>query len=151
MCIVCSPTSRSFHKVCALKTKGSPKSCCPEYFYKNTFYSVACTNLSVFKIWALQRVLNSSCFVVIGGHVKVSDTKSEGGEGSEAGEGVMATVMEEEEGKGEMEAEGEESDKSDNEEAICPICLNELDEGEDLLVCSSCHNHLHQHCMDICK
>ena len=80
--------------------------------------------------------------------MKVSVTKSEGGEGSEAGEGAMATVMEEE---GEGEGEGEESDKSDNEEAICPICLNELDEGEDLLVCSGCHNHLHQHCMDICK
>ena len=45
------------------------------------------------------------------------------------------------------------SDKSDVEEAedVCPICLNELDEGEDLLVCSGCHNHLHQHCMDICE
>ena len=76
--------------------------------------------------------------------MKLSMTKSDSGEGSEGGDGVMATVMEE-------EGEGEESDKSDNEEAICPICLNELDEGEDLLVCSSCHNHLHQHCMDICK
>ena len=74
--------------------------------------------------------------------MKVSVTRSVDDEGSEAGEGVMATVIEE---------EGEESDKSDNEEAVCPICLNELDEGEDLLVCSSCHNHLHQHCMDICK
>ena len=79
--------------------------------------------------------------------MKGSVTKSEGGAGSETGEeGAMATVIEEE-----GEGEGEESDKSDNEEAICPICLNELDEGEDLLVCSSCHNHLHQHCMDICK
>lgn len=77
--------------------------------------------------------------------MKVSVTKSDGGDGSEASEGVMATVIEEE-----REGEGE-SDKSDNEEAICPICLNELDEGEDLLICSSCHNHLHQHCMDICK
>ena len=76
--------------------------------------------------------------------MNVSATKSAGGEGSE---GVMATVIEEEgEEPGEVE-----DDKSDNEEAICPICLNELDEGEDLLVCSSCHNHLHQHCMDICK
>lgn len=83
--------------------------------------------------------------------MKVSVTKNEGGEGSEAGEGAMATVIEEEGEEGEGEGEGEESDKSDNEEAICPICLNELDEGEDLLVCSSCHNHLHQHCMDICK
>ncbi len=85
--------------------------------------------------------------------MKVSVSKSDAGEGSEGGEGVMATVMEEEgEGEaGEGEAGEGESDKSDNEEAICPICLNELDEGEDLLVCSSCHNHLHQHCMDICK
>ncbi len=44
------------------------------------------------------------------------------------------------------------SDKSDGEEEeVCPICLNELDEGEDLLVCSGCHNQLHQHCMDICE
>ena len=73
-------------------------------------------------------------------------TKSDSCEGSDGSGEVMTTVMEEEE-----EGEGEESDKSDNEEAVCPICLNELDEGEDLLVCSSCHNHLHQHCMDICK
>lgn len=82
--------------------------------------------------------------------MKVSVTKSDGGERSEGGESVMATVMEEGEGEGGEAVEGE-SDKSDNDEAICPICLNELDEGEDLLVCSSCHNHLHQHCMDICK
>ena len=46
-----------------------------------------------------------------------------------------------------------ESDKSDMEETedVCPICLNELDEGEDLLVCSGCHNHLHHHCMDVCE
>jgi len=43
------------------------------------------------------------------------------------------------------------SDKSEGEEDVCPICLNELDEGEDLLVCSGCHNHLHQHCMDVCE
>ncbi len=42
------------------------------------------------------------------------------------------------------------SDKSEEEE-VCPICLNELDEGEDLLVCSGCHNQLHQHCMDVCE
>lgn len=50
---------------------------------------------------------------------------------------------------------GEDSDKSEgsdkSEEEVCPICLNELDEGEDLLVCSGCHNQLHQHCMDICE
>lgn len=50
-------------------------------------------------------------------------------------------------GEGEEEGEGE----SDKEEDICPICLNELDEGEDLLVCPGCNNHLHQHCMDICE
>ena len=42
-------------------------------------------------------------------------------------------------------------DKSDGEEEVCPICLNELDEGEDLLTCSGCNNQLHQHCMDVCK
>lgn len=88
----------------------------------------------------------SPCFLltVISGSTKDSLVKSDSCEGSEDIGEVMATVVEEEE-------EGEESDKSDNEEAICPICLNELDEGEDLLVCSSCHNHLHQHCMEICK
>ena len=34
---------------------------------------------------------------------------------------------------------------------MCPICLNELDEGEDLISCDGCHNQLHQHCMDICE
>ena len=82
-------------------------------------------------------------FPVIGGTAKVSIVKSGSTESQEEEREGMTTVMEEE--------EGEESDKSDNEEAVCPICLNELDEGEDLLVCSSCHNHLHQHCMDICK
>lgn len=50
--------------------------------------------------------------------------------------------------EGEGEGEGGESDK---EEDICPICLNELDEGEDLLICPGCNNRLHQHCMDICE
>ena len=45
----------------------------------------------------------------------------------------------------------DDSDKSSAEEDVCPICLNELDEGEDLLVCAGCHNRLHQHCMDVCK
>ena len=49
----------------------------------------------------------------------------------------------------EEQEEGEGSDKG--EEDICPICLNELDEGEDLLICPQCTNHLHQHCMDICE
>ena len=71
-------------------------------------------------------------------------TKSDSVDSGEGSNG-MNTLIEEDE-------EGEDSDKSEeNEEAICPICLNELDEGEDLLVCSGCHNHLHQHCMDICK
>ena len=51
-----------------------------------------------------------------------------------------------------VRGEGGESDKSEGEEEVCPICLNELDEGEDLLVCSGgCHNQLHQHCMDVCE
>ncbi len=50
---------------------------------------------------------------------------------------------------GEEREGGEGSDKE--EEDICPICLNELDEGEDLLICPGCTNHLHQHCMDICE
>ena len=81
---------------------------------------------------------------VVGGRGKVPVVKSGSCDSNEGEREGMTTVAEEEEGEGE-------SDKSDNEEAICPICLNELDEGEDLLVCSSCHNHLHQHCMDICK
>ena len=65
---------------------------------------------------------------------------------------------EREEGDGECEDEREgggeegergESDKSE-EEDVCPICLNELDEGEDLITCHRCGNRLHQHCMDIC-
>ena len=48
------------------------------------------------------------------------------------------------------EVERGESDKSE-EEDICPICLNELDEGEDLITCRRCGNQLHQHCMDICE
>ena len=92
--------------------------------------------------------LSLSLSSVISGIEKASLSKSGSLEGGEGDGEVMATVVEEEEGEVE---EGEESEKSDNEEAICPICLNELDEGEDLLVCSSCHNHLHQHCMEICK
>ena len=88
---------------------------------------------------------------MLGGSGKAYLTKGGSCDSSEGGGEVMATVMEEGGEEGEGEGEGEESDKSDNEEAVCPICLNELDEGEDLIVCSSCHNHLHQHCMDICK
>jgi len=51
----------------------------------------------------------------------------------------------------EQEREETEGGESDKEEDVCPICLNELDEGEDLLVCPGCHNHLHQHCMDVCE
>ena len=61
---------------------------------------------------------------------------------------VGVCVVEEEAGQEREEPEGGESDK---EEDVCPICLNELDEGEDLLVCPGCHNHLHQHCMDVCE
>ena len=56
--------------------------------------------------------------------------------------------------EGDGDAEHQEVDAgagSEREEDICPICLNELDEGEDLLICPGCSNHLHQHCMDICK
>ena len=49
------------------------------------------------------------------------------------------------------EREDNEGGDSDKEEDVCPICLNELDEGEDLLICPGCSNHLHQHCMDICE
>lgn len=56
-----------------------------------------------------------------------------------------------EEQEGEVGEEEEEGGESDKDEDICPICLNELDEGEDLLICRRCNNHLHQHCMDICK
>ena len=60
-----------------------------------------------------------------------------------------------EEGDGECEGEGEEGERGDSdkseEEDICPICLNELDEGEDLINCRRCGNRLHQHCMDICE
>ena len=62
---------------------------------------------------------------------------------------IVEGVSSEEDGNG---GEGEESEESDKEEEnICPICLNELDEGEDLLICPQCTNHLHQHCMDICE
>ena len=65
----------------------------------------------------------------------VSDKVREEGDGEDGGgEGV----------------EREESDKSE-EEDVCPICLNELDEGEDLITCRRCGNRLHQHCMDICE
>ena len=66
---------------------------------------------------------------------------------------VAAEKTNSEVGDGESEVErGEdvESDKSE-EEDVCPICLNELDEGEDLITCRRCGNRLHQHCMDICE
>ena len=41
---------------------------------------------------------------------------------------------------------------SDEEDEICPICLLEIVEGEDLLECiNGCHIELHRHCMEICK
>ena len=42
--------------------------------------------------------------------------------------------------------------ESDEEDEICPICLLEIVEGEDLVECvSGCHIELHRHCMEICK
>jgi len=41
---------------------------------------------------------------------------------------------------------------SDEEDDICPICLLEIVEGEDLVECiHGCHIELHRHCMEICK
>lgn len=41
---------------------------------------------------------------------------------------------------------------SDEEDEICPICLLEIVEGEDLVECDKgCHIELHRHCMEICK
>jgi len=41
---------------------------------------------------------------------------------------------------------------SDEEDDICPICLLEIVEGEDLVECiNGCHIELHRHCMEICK
>ena len=43
-------------------------------------------------------------------------------------------------------------EESDEEDEICPICLLEIVEGEDLVECvSGCHIELHRHCMEICK
>ena len=64
-------------------------------------------------------------------------------------EGDGESVEVEERGEMVMDDSGD-SDKSD-EEDVCPICLNELDEGEDLITCHRCGNRLHQHCMDICE
>ena len=42
--------------------------------------------------------------------------------------------------------------ESDEEDKICPICLLEIVEGEDLVECvNGCHIELHRHCMEICK
>ena len=42
--------------------------------------------------------------------------------------------------------------ESDEEDEICPICLLEIVEGEDLVECvKGCHIELHRHCMEICK
>lgn len=64
----------------------------------------------------------------------------------EAGDGESGGVERGESGEGERG----DSDKSEDED-VCPICLNELDEGEDLITCRRCVNRLHQHCMDICE
>ena len=64
----------------------------------------------------------------------------------EAGDGESGVVERGESGEGERG----DSDKSEDED-VCPICLNELDEGEDLITCRRCVNRLHQHCMDICE
>ena len=73
------------------------------------------------------------------------------GEGKEREEGDGECLGDREcVGGGGEEGEREESDKSE-EEDVCPICLNELDEGEDLITCRCCGNRLHQHCMDICE
>ena len=46
----------------------------------------------------------------------------------------------------EVESDDEEEDE------ICPICLLEIVEGEDLVECvKGCHIELHRHCMEICK
>lgn len=68
----------------------------------------------------------------------------------EAGDGESGEVEREGSGEAEGEVERGDSDKSE-EEDVCPICLNELDEGEDLITCRRCVNRLHQHCMDICE
>lgn len=42
--------------------------------------------------------------------------------------------------------------ESDEEDEICPICLLEIVEGEDLVECvKGCRIELHRHCMEICK
>lgn len=42
--------------------------------------------------------------------------------------------------------------ESEEEDEICPICLLEIVEGEDLVECAKgCHIELHRHCMEICK
>jgi hypothetical protein len=39
--------------------------------------------------------------------------------------------------------------EGDFDDVLCPICLLELVEGEDVVICINCENELHQHCMDI--
>jgi len=42
--------------------------------------------------------------------------------------------------------------ESEEEDEMCPICLLEIVEGEDLVECAKgCHIELHRHCMEICK
>ena len=45
-----------------------------------------------------------------------------------------------------------EFESDEEEDVICPICLLEIVEGEDLVECvKRCHIQLHRHCMEICK
>ncbi len=36
-----------------------------------------------------------------------------------------------------------------NDDAVCPICLSEMDISEQLSSCSACNNYLHRPCMDV--
>lgn len=41
------------------------------------------------------------------------------------------------------------TDSNNNDDALCPICLSEMNMVEDICACSSCNNHLHRHCMSV--
>ena len=90
-------------------------------------------------------IITSFCMSSDYAHISCTVLYTDGGKVREEGDGEC-------EGERGEEGEGErgDSDKSD-EEDVCPICLNELDEGEDLIACRRCGNRLHQHCMDICE
>ena len=38
---------------------------------------------------------------------------------------------------------------NNNDDALCPICLSEMDISEQLCSCSACNNYLHRPCMDV--